>query len=91
MSWKGKQSAPVSRPLPPLSFLTDLGICRVVSLTSSHFSLLTAISLQFFLPLLKYVITEALPPSLVGLASASGESILEPAGIGSLRHGGSFW
>jgi len=31
-----------------LSFLTDLAVCRVVSLASSHSSLLTAISLQFF-------------------------------------------
>jgi len=29
------------------SFFTDLGVCRVVSLTSSHSSLLTAILLQF--------------------------------------------
>jgi len=30
------------------SFLTDLGVCRVVSFTSSHSSLSTAVSLQFF-------------------------------------------
>ena len=43
-----------------LSFFTDLGVCRVVSLTLSHSSLSTAIfSLQFFFPLLKYVVTEA--------------------------------
>jgi len=41
------------------SFFTDLGVCRVVSLTLSHSSLLTAISPQFFLLLLKYVITIA--------------------------------
>jgi len=54
------------------SFFTDVGVCRVVSFTSSHSSLFTAVSLQFFfLPLLKYVITEVLPPSLMGLALAS--------------------
>jgi len=40
--------------------------------------------------LLKYVITEALPPSLIGLTLASCGSILELAGIGSARPGGSF-
>ena len=44
-----------------------------------------------FLHFLKYVITEALPPSLMGSALASRRSILDPAGIGSIRHGGSFW
>jgi len=34
------------------SFFTDLGVCRVVSLTSSHSSLLTAISPQLFSPFL---------------------------------------
>jgi len=45
---------------------------------------------DFFLPLLKYVITETLPPLLTGLALASGGSILELAGTGFIRHGGSF-
>ena len=44
----------------------------------------------FFLPLLKYVITEALPPSLIGLALASSGFVLEPSGTGSIGHGGSF-
>jgi len=44
----------------------------------------------FFLPCLKYVIPEALPPLLFGLALASGGSVLEPAGTGFIRHGGSF-
>jgi len=34
------------------SFFTDLGVCRVVSLTSSHSSLLTAISPWVFFPFL---------------------------------------
>ncbi|KAK4810648.1 hypothetical protein QYF61_007385 [Mycteria americana] len=69
------------------SFFTDLGVCRVVSLTYSHSSFPAAV-VQQFLPLLKYVITEALPPSLMGSALASSGSVLEPAGIG---HGGNFW
>ena len=43
-----------------------------------------------FFPLLKYVITEALKSSLTGSTLASSGSILEPAGIGSVGHGGSF-
>ena len=39
---------------------TDPGVCRVVSLTSSHSSLPSAVSHCFFLPLLKHVITEVL-------------------------------
>jgi len=45
---------------------------------------------RVFVPLLKYVITEVLPPSLTGLAFASGGSVLVPAGIGSIRKRGSF-
>ncbi|KAM6059669.1 uncharacterized protein LJ206_014270 isoform 2-T2 [Theristicus caerulescens] len=72
------------------SFFTEFGISIVVSLTCSHFSLPAAVVEQF-LPLLKYVIAEALPPSLMGSALASGESVLELAGTGSVGHGGSFW
>jgi len=91
MSCKGRLSAPASRALPPLSFFTDLGVCRVVSLTSSHFSLSTAVSPQlFFLSFLKYVITEALPLLLIGLALGSGGPVLELPGTGFIRHGGSF-
>jgi len=68
-----------------------LGVCRVVSFTPSHSPLLTGVlTAVLFLPLLKYVITEAPPPSLIGLALASGGSVLEPAGTGFIRHGGSF-
>jgi len=70
------------------SFFTELGVCRVVSFTSSHSSLPLSSPHRFFLPLLKDVITESLPPSLIDLTS--GGSVLEPAGIGSVRHGGSF-
>ena len=62
-------------------FFTDLGVCKVVSLTYSP------PSCSFF-PLLKYVITEVLPPLLMGLALASGGSVLELAGTGSVGHGG---
>jgi len=45
----------------------------------------------FFLPLLKHVIPEALPPSPIGLALASGRSVLELAGTSFIRHGESFY
>ncbi|XP_074683769.1 LYR motif-containing protein 4 isoform X1 [Strix aluco] len=45
---------------------------------------------QQFFPLLKYVIPEVLPPLLMGSALASDGSVLEPAGIGSVGHGGRF-
>jgi len=73
----------------PLHWPWYLQTCfsHIVSLLSlnCHFS-----QQFFFLPLLNYVITEALPPSLIGLALASSGSILELAGTGSIRHGGSF-
>lgn len=50
---------------------------------------LAAVVQQIF-PLLECVIPEALPPSLMGSALASGGSILESAGIGFTGHGGSF-
>jgi len=79
------------RHLPPPTFFTDLGVCRVVSLLSSHSSLFNVVSPpSLFLLFLKDVITEALPLALTGLALASGRSVLEPAGTGSIRHGGSF-
>ena len=73
--------------LPPASSLTLVSaeFSHVVSLLSN--CRLTAL---FFLPLLKCVIPEALPLSLIGLALASGGSILEPAGTGFIKHGESF-
>jgi len=59
-------------------FCTGLGVCRVVSLTCSHSSLLAVV--PQLLPFLKYVITEALPVSLVGSALAIRGSVSEPAG-----------
>jgi len=84
---QGKISALACRAPPPPPSFTDLGVCRVVSLTQSHSSLSTAVSLEVF-PLLKCVITEALPPSLFGLSLASGGSVLELSDIGSVKHGG---
>ncbi|KAM9590816.1 uncharacterized protein ACIBXB_005871 [Morphnus guianensis] len=48
------------------SFFTDLGGCRIVSLTYSHSSLPVAVAQQFF-PLLKYVITFFLVPVLFNI------------------------
>jgi len=44
-----------------------------------------------FSPLLNYVMPEVLPPSLMGLALASSGSVLDLAGTGSIKSGGSFW
>jgi len=68
-------------------FFTDLGVCRVVSLTYSlSYCSYCCTGLGFF-PLLKCVIPETLPPSLTGLVLASAGSVLEPAGIASVGHG----
>lgn len=61
----------------PYSF-TDLGGCRTVSLKYFHSS-----------PQLHRLPT--MPLLLTGSALASSESSLELAGIGSIRHGGSFY
>jgi len=63
------------------SFCIDLGVCRVVALTSSH----SSIPLQFSIPLLlKDLISEVLPPLLMGLALASTRSCLEPLALAPL-------
>jgi len=86
---KGKLSSPESQaPPPPPSSLPLVS----AKLFLSH-SLTPLSRLPFhhsFFPILKYVITEALPPSPVGLVVASGGSILETAGTGFIRYGGSF-
>jgi len=89
MSCEGRLSAPASRapPLPPASLILvpeELFLSHCLTLFSLPFYHI------FFLPLLKYVITEALAPSLTSLALISVESVLEPPGIGFIRHGGSF-
>jgi len=88
-SCQGRLSALASRaPPPPPSSLTlvPAGLFLSHSLTP----LSAAISPQLFLPLLKSVIPKVLPPSLMALALARGGSVLELAGTGSVRHGGSF-
>jgi len=87
---QGRLSAPASRaPLPPPSSLTLVPAELFLSHSLSRLS-----QLPFpagFFALLKYVIAEALPPLLTGLALASGRSILELTGTGSVRHGESFY
>jgi len=88
-SWGYRRKISALVPRASHSFSLILVSCRVVSLTESHSSLSTAVPQQFF-PLVKYVITDVLPPMLIGLALASSGSVLVLAGIGSIRHGGSF-
>ena len=89
-SCKGRLSAPASwAPLPPPSSLTLVSAELFLSHRLTPFS--TAFSPQVFLSFpLKYVITEVLSLSLIGLALASGGSILESANTGFIRHGGRF-
>lgn len=70
--------------------LSFTGVCRAVSLTSSHSSLLADVVL-YFVPLCKYVIPEVLPLPLMCSALVSGGSVLKLAGTGSAGHGRSFW
>ena len=74
------------------SFFTDLGVCGVVPLTSSHSALsgCNCYSSVTSFPFLKYVIPEALPLLLIGSALGSSRSVLEPAGINFIGHRGSF-
>jgi len=89
MGCRGISALAPEAPPSPL-FSLNLGVCRVVSVMCSHSSLWLQLCSGFF-SLLKYVIAEALPPLLVGLALASGRCVLEPAGLGSVGDGGSFW
>jgi len=90
MSCKGRLSAPASRaPPPPPSSLT---LVSADLFLSHHLTPLSSLPFlrSFLFPLLNYVIIEALAPSLIGLALASGGSVLEPAGTGFIGHRGSF-
>lgn len=71
-----------------LFFYTDLGVCRTVLLKNSHSSLqlLLCSSLSPF-----YDYPRALPPLLMGSGFACGSSVMELAGIGSIRCRGNFW
>jgi len=82
-SCKGRLSALTFRapPTPPSS-LTLMSAELFLSHRLTLLSTLPFLLQSFFLPLLKYVITEALPPSLTGLALGSGRPVLEPAGTG---------
>jgi len=86
-SCKGRVHAPTFQapPPPPSSLIlvsAELFLShRLTPLSSPLFHL------SFFLPLLNYVIPEALQPTLIGLALASVGSILQLAAIGSIRHG----
>jgi len=88
MICKGKLSAPASQaPHPTLASLTLVSAELFLSHSLTPLSRLS-FPCSFFLPLLKYFITEVLPP--IGWALTSGGSILEPAGIGSIRNWGSL-
>jgi len=65
---------------------TNLSVCGVLTPLCGYKKVLHGVFL-----LLNCVIPEALPPLLMGSALASGGSVLEPAGIGSILHGGNFW
>lgn len=73
--------------LPP-SF-TDLGVCRIASLTCS--SSFPGCCCAAIISLLKYAVTDMLPALLMGSALVSSGSFLEPSDIGSVRHEASFW
>jgi len=72
-----------------LCFFTDFDVCRAVSLTFSPSSLTAAA--QCFSPFLKNIIVEVQLMSLTGSVLASGGSILELTGAGSVWHEASFW
>jgi len=73
---------------PPPSLLTLVSAELFVSFSLISPAAMAAMQ-QLFL-LLKYVTTDVLSLLLMGLALASGGSILEPAGVGSVGHWGSF-
>jgi len=79
--------APGETPPPSSPTLVSAGLLLSHRLTP----LFGCSSADCFFPLLNYVIPEVLPLSLMGSALASGGSVLEPAGTGSVGRGGSFW
>ena len=83
-------SAPAPGAAAPPPSALALVVCRAVALPHTLAALPRLLLCSRFFPFLKYVIPEVLPPSLMGLALVSGESVLEPAGIGFIGHGGSF-
>jgi len=91
-SCKGRLSAPTFRapPPPPPSSLTWVSAELFLSHSLTPLSSWLFHYRVFFLPFLNCVTTEVLPPLPIGLALASGRSVLEPASTGFNRHGGSF-
>lgn len=82
--WAAGQSLLWSASCPPSALPLVSAGCF-----SHIFSLLspTAGCCTGFFSLLKYIIPEVVPLSLMGLALASGASMLETAGTGSIRYG----
>lgn len=76
-------------PPPPPSSLTVVSAEPFLLYSCSSLQLLLC-SCFFPALILKHVIPEVLPQSLMYLALASGRYVLEPAGIVSIGHGGSF-
>jgi len=68
------------------SFFSNLGVSRLVSPTYSLFPAAVAVPQGFF-PLLKYIIPEALPWSLLGSALASSGSVLKLGALAPLDVG----
>jgi len=92
MCCRGRLSASVSQapPAPPSS-LTLVSAGMFLSLCLAPLSRLPFSPCGFFFfPLLKHVVTEVLPPLLIGLVLASVGSVLELADTGFIRHRGSF-
>lgn len=89
LAWGPAWAAGRSLPwlLEHLPSFIDLGVCRTVSLI---FTPLWPELLLHSPPLLKHLIPEKLPPLLMGSALASRGSVLEPGGLGSIRHRRSF-
>lgn len=87
MDCRGTVASPWSSPwaagkclLQHLLFflLTDLGVCRTLAVMCTHSTILWLWLLPHrFFTFLKYIIPEALPPSLVGLTLASDGSVLD--------------
>jgi len=90
MSCRGISALVPGAPPPPPSLTW---VCAELFLSHHLLSLAeNAVIEGFFFSLLKYVVTELLPPSLMGSALASSRSIfLELAGTGFIRHGENFW
>lgn len=84
-SCRGTAAAPAAPPAPPCALTLVPG---AFLLGYCHSSLAAFASVHF--PLVKYIIPVSLAPPLMDLAMARGRSILEPPGIGSVGHVGSF-